>query len=261
MNLSPEFIQTEFLRLKNIMDELRAKCPWDKEQTFDSVRHLTIEETHELSEAILKQNPDEIKKELGDLLLHVVFYSKMAEEKGWFSLGDVIHAICEKLIRRHPHIYGNVKADDPDAVKSNWEQIKQNENKENRSVLDGVPSGLPSLIKSYRIQEKASAVGFDWDKPEQVLDKVKEELEEFEKERRSGTKEKAKEEFGDVLFALVNYARLLSINPDDALEKTNRKFIKRFQYLENKSKTINKTLKEMTLDEMNAIWEEAKFLE
>jgi XTP/dITP diphosphohydrolase len=252
-------ISDAFIRLKRIMDELREKCPWDREQTFESIRHLSIEEVYELSDAILKINPEEIKKELGDLLLHVVFYAKMGQEKGWFSLYDVIDGICEKLIRRHPHIYGEVVAENADIVKANWEQIKQKENtNEKKSVLDGVPKGLSSLIKSYRIQEKAAAVGFDWDFPEQVLDKVLEEIEEFKKELISGRHETAKKEFGDVLFAMVNYARLLKINPDDALENTNHKFIKRFKYLEEKSRILQKPLSEMTLDEMNEIWEEAK---
>jgi XTP/dITP diphosphohydrolase len=252
-------ISDSFIRLKRIMDELREKCPWDREQTFESIRHLSIEEVSELSDAILKNNPDEIKKELGDLLLHVVFYAKMGQEKGWFSLHEVIESICEKLIRRHPHIYGDVVAENADAVKTNWEQIKQKENiNEKKSVLDGVPKGLSSLIKSYRIQEKVAAVGFDWDFPEQVLDKVLEEIEEFKKELKDGRHENAKKEFGDVLFAMVNYARLLKINPDDALENTNQKFIRRFKYLEERSRVLQKPLTEMTLDEMNEIWEEAK---
>jgi XTP/dITP diphosphohydrolase len=255
---SEEFITSEFLRLKKIMDELREKCPWDREQNFESLRPLSMEEIHELSDAILENNPQEIKKELGDVLLHVIFYSKLAEEKKWFDLGDVIHDICEKLIRRHPHIYGNVNADSADKVKQNWESLKQSEKSGKSSVLDGVPSSLNSLIKSYRIQEKVSAVGFDWEKPEQVYDKVKEELDEFEKERLKGNREKITEEFGDVLFALVNYARLINIDPDTALEKTNQKFIKRFRYLEEKARLLNKPLRQMTLEEMNHIWEEAK---
>lgn len=259
MDENEKLISDAFIRLKRIMDELRERCPWDREQTFESIRHLSIEEVYELSDAILSNNPEEIKKELGDLLLHVVFYAKMGQEKGWFSLQEIIEEICKKLIHRHPHIYGDVIAENADKVKTNWEQIKLKENKkEKHSVLDGVPNSLPSLIKSYRIQEKAAAVGFDWDFPEQVLDKVLEEIEEFKKELKTGRQENARKEFGDVLFALVNYARLLKINPDDALEITNQKFIKRFKYLEEKARSIQKSLSEMTLDEMNEIWEEAK---
>ncbi|NBU05913.1 MAG: nucleoside triphosphate pyrophosphohydrolase, partial [Sphingobacteriia bacterium] len=213
-----------FLNLIKIMDELREKCPWDKKQTIESIRHLTIEETFELSDAILKNDLNEIKKELGDLLLHIVFYSKIASETNDFNIKDVIDGLCEKLIFRHPHVYSDVKAETEEQVKQNWEQLKQKEKDGNKSVLSGVPNSLPALLKAYRIQEKARAVGFDWEKPEQVYEKVKEELAEFETEIKYGNQQNAEKEFGDVLFSLINYARFLNINPEDALEQTNKKF-------------------------------------
>lgn len=251
-----------FDRLLTIMDELRAQCPWDKKQTTESLRHLTIEETFELSDAILEGNPDEIKKEVGDLLLHLVFYAKIGSEQGSYDIRTVIDSLCEKLIRRHPHIYGDTVAQDEEAVKQNWEKIKLTE-KGNVSVLGGVPKSLPALIKAMRIQEKARGVGFDWEEPVQVWEKVKEEMGEFEAEFRvaSGTKidqEKAASEFGDLLFSLINYARFIDINPEEALERTNIKFISRFQYLERAAKAAGKNLSEMSLAEMDVYWEEAK---
>ena len=251
-----------FDRLLTIMDELRAQCPWDKKQTTESLRHLTIEETFELSDAILEGNPEEIKKEVGDLLLHLVFYAKIGSEQGSYDIATVIDSLCEKLIRRHPHIYGDTVAQDEETVKQNWEKIKLTE-KGNVSVLGGVPKSLPALIKAMRIQEKARGVGFDWEEPEQVWEKVKEEMGEFEAEFRvaSGTKidqEKAASEFGDLLFSLINYARFIDINPEEALERTNIKFISRFQYLERAAKAAGKNLSEMSLAEMDVYWEEAK---
>ena len=251
-----------FDRLLTIMDELRAQCPWDKKQTTESLRHLTIEETFELSDAILEGNPEEIKKEVGDLLLHLVFYAKIGSEQGSYDIRSVIDSLCEKLIRRHPHIYGDTVAQDEETVKQNWEKIKLTE-KGNVSVLGGVPKSLPALIKAMRIQEKARGVGFDWEEPEQVWEKVKEEMGEFEAEFRvaSGTKidqEKAASEFGDLLFSLINYARFIDINPEEALERTNIKFISRFQYLERAAKAAGKNLSEMSLAEMDVYWEEAK---
>jgi XTP/dITP diphosphohydrolase len=247
-----------FLRLLKIMDELREQCPWDKKQTIESIRHLTIEETYELSDAILKMDYNEIRKELGDILLHIVFYSRIASETNQFNITDVIEALCEKLIFRHPHIYGDVKAETSDQVKQNWEQIKQKEKGGNTSVLSGVPTSMPALLKAYRIQEKARAVGFDWEQPEQVFEKVKEELEEFETEVRSQDKVKAEKEFGDVLFSLINYARFLDINPEDALEQTNRKFISRFNYMEQKVKASGKNIADCSLTELDVYWNEAK---
>jgi XTP/dITP diphosphohydrolase len=249
-----------FRKLLEIMDELREKCPWDREQTLESIRHLTIEETYELSDSIIEKDLDSIKKELGDLMLHLVFYSKIASELGAFNITDVLDSINEKLIHRHPHIFGDVKVTDAKNVRDNWEKIKLQE-KGNKSVLSGVPQSLPALIKAYRIQEKASGVGFDWDKPEQVWEKVKEELGELRDEVTKGVDhEKREDELGDVLFALVNYARFIKVNPEDALERTNRKFIRRFQYLEEKAKENNKPLDQMTLDEMDVFWNEAKRL-
>ncbi len=250
-----------FGRLLDIMDELREKCPWDRKQTLESLRHLTIEETYELSDAILEEDMPEISKELGDLILHIVFYARIASEKKAFDISDVLHGICEKLIRRHPHIYGDVKAEDEEAVKQNWEQIKLKEG--NKSVLSGVPNSLPALLKAYRIQEKVKGVGFDWERPEQVWEKVQEELQEFEAEFGQSTyseeqNPKAQEEFGDVLFSLINYARFLNIDPETALEKTNKKFTRRFQYLEEQAKKLGKPLSDMTLAEMDVFWEEAK---
>lgn len=256
-----------FERLLNIMDELREKCPWDRKQTMESLRPLTLEEVYELSDAILEGDPAEIRKELGDILLHLVFYSKIGAEKGAFDITDVLNGICEKLIARHPHIYGDVKVENEEQVKQNWEKLKLKEG--NRSVLEGVPVSLPSLVKAQRIQEKAAGVGFDWEEKTQVWEKVEEELQEFRSEFNVETdshnnektfadKEKAEAEFGDVLFSLINYARFLDINPENALEKTNRKFIKRFRYLEDKARENGRSLKDMSLAEMDVFWNEAK---
>lgn len=246
------------------MDELREKCPWDRKQTIDSLRHLTIEETFELSDAILENDLEEVRNELGDILLHIVFYSKIGSEKNVFDISSVINAVCEKLIRRHPHIYGDVSAQDEDAVKRNWEKIKLQEN-ENKTVLGGVPRSLPALIKAMRIQEKARGAGFDWEEKHQVWEKVEEEMGEFKEqynvEEENLDKEKASAEFGDLLFSLINYARFIDINPEEALEKTNRKFIHRFQYLEQAVKNQNKSLEDLTLKEMDLLWDEAKSLE
>lgn len=247
-----------FDRLLTVMDELRAKCPWDKKQTLKSLRHLTIEETYELGDAILDNDLLEVKNELGDLLLHIVFYAKIGSETNDFDIADVANSICEKLINRHPHIYGDVKVKDEAEVKQNWEKLKLKEGK--TSVLEGVPKSLPALVKASRIQEKVAGVGFDWEEPHQVWEKVEEELQEFKEEVKNGNQEQIEQEFGDVLFSLINYARFLNINPENALETTNKKFIKRFQYLESKAKTLNKTLNEMTLSEMDVFWEEAKSL-
>jgi XTP/dITP diphosphohydrolase len=248
-----------FERLLTIMDELREKCPWDMKQTIESIRHLTIEETFELSDAILENDKVKIKKELGDLLLHIVFYSRIASETKEFNIADVCNSLCEKLIHRHPHIYGDVKVKDEHEVKSNWEKLKLKEGTDKDvSALGGVPKSLPALIKAHRIQEKARGVGFDWEKPQQVLDKVHEEANELQAEvSRNGNVE---EEFGDLLFSLINYARFINVNPEDALEKTNRKFIKRFQYLEKESAKDGKKLHEMTLAEMDVYWNRAKQL-
>ncbi|HLO57781.1 MAG TPA: nucleoside triphosphate pyrophosphohydrolase [Bacteroidales bacterium] len=246
-----------FERLLDIMDELRVKCPWDREQTFESIRNNTIEETYELADAILKNDMTHIKKELGDLLLHIVFYSKMGSETGSFDIKDVADAISDKLIFRHPHVFGDTDVkNNPEIVKKNWEELKMREG--NHSVLGGVPDSLPALIKANRIQEKARGVGFDWDRPEQVWDKVEEEMEELKTEIQRMDKEKMTQEFGDLLFSVVNAARLYHIDPETALELTNRKFIHRFNYLESKTLKQGRKLKDMTLDEMNAIWEEAK---
>jgi XTP/dITP diphosphohydrolase len=248
-----------FERLLIIMDELREKCPWDKKQTLESLRHLTIEETYELADAILDNDLPNIKKELGDVLLHIVFYARIASETKEFDIADVINSLCEKLIHRHPHIYGDVVVANEQEVKENWEKLKLKEG--NKSVLSGVPNSLPSLIKASRIQEKARAVGFDWDKPEQVWDKVQEEIAELKHEiDTNASKEKIEGEFGDVLFSLINYARFVEINPEDALERTNKKFIKRFQYLEEESAKVGKSLSEMTLAEMDVYWNKAKEL-
>jgi XTP/dITP diphosphohydrolase len=244
------------------MDELRSGCPWDKKQTLESLRHLTIEETYELSDAILEGDMEEIRKEIGDLMLHIVFYAKIGSETNDFDITDVLNGISDKLIHRHPHIYGDVKVADEEEVKANWEKIKLLEKggkNEVRSVLEGVPSSLPSLVKASRIQDKARGVGFDWERKEQVWEKVEEEINEFKHEVETGSS-KIEDEFGDVLFSLVNYARFLKINPDDALEKTNKKFIKRFQYLEKESRKAGKELSEMTLDEMDVYWNKAKTL-
>lgn len=245
-----------FDRLLKIMDELRAQCPWDKKQTMESLRHLTIEETYELGDAILDQDLEEVKKELGDVLLHIVFYSKIGSETSDFDIGDVCNSICEKLISRHPHIYGDVTVADEAEVKRNWENLKLKEGR--TSVLEGVPKSLPALVKASRIQEKVAGVGFDWEEPHQVWEKVEEELQEFQDEVKSGNQDAMEDEFGDVLFSMINYARFLDINPENALERTNKKFIKRFQYLESKAKSLNKELTDMTLSEMDLFWEEAK---
>lgn len=250
-----------FDRLLTIMDELRENCPWDKKQTLESLRHLTIEETYELSDAILEGNLNEVKKEVGDLLLHLVFYARIASEVNAFDIADVINSLCDKLIDRHPHIYGDVHAEDEQTVKRNWEQIKLKEG--NASVLKGVPPSLPALVKAMRIQDKARGVGFDWEKKQQVWEKVEEEMREFKAEfnvddEQGISKEKAVAEFGDLLFSLVNYARFLDIDPEEALERTNKKFIKRFQYLEEQSVKAGKKLSEMTLAEMDVFWNEAK---
>tara|TARA_R110000868_G_scaffold168875_1_gene403720 strand:+ start:595 stop:1374 length:780 start_codon:yes stop_codon:yes gene_type:complete len=247
-----------FDRLLTIMDELRAQCPWDKKQTMETLRHLTIEETYELGDAILDKDLQEVKKELGDVLLHIVFYSKIGSETNDFDIADVCNSICEKLINRHPHIYSDVKVENEDDVKRNWENLKLKEGK--TSVLEGVPKSLPALVKANRIQEKVAGVGFDWEAPNQVWEKVEEELNEFKAEVKSGNKDKMESEYGDVLFSMVNYARFLNINPENALERTNKKFSKRFQYLEEKAKKLNKPLKDMTLAEMDVFWEEAKQL-
>jgi XTP/dITP diphosphohydrolase len=247
----------QFDRLLTIMDELRAQCPWDREQTWESIRHLTLEETAELSDAILDGDPDEVKKELGDILLHIVFYSKIGDEQQHFDIGDVIDSLCAKLIRRHPHIYGEVKADDAETVKQNWEKIKLAEKgrNEKRSVLDGVPRSLASLVKAYRMQEKVAQVGFDWKSVDGAIDKVQEEWQEL---RDADTSKEKEEEFGDLLFALVNYARFSGINPDDALENTNRKFIRRFQYIEARAAETDRKMGDFSLEELDAWWNEAK---
>jgi len=247
-----------FDRLLTIMDELRKQCPWDKKQTMQTLRHLTIEETYELGDAILDNDLQEIKGELGDLLLHIVFYAKIGSETNDFDIADVTNAICEKLINRHPHIYGDVKVKDEEEVKQNWENLKLKEGK--KSVLEGVPKSLPALVKANRIQDKVAGVGFDWEEPNQVWEKVEEELKEFQDEVAKGNQDAIESEFGDVLFSMINYARFLKINPENALEKTNKKFSKRFQYLEEKAKSLNKPLSDMTLAEMDVFWEEAKTL-
>jgi MazG family protein len=252
-----------FDRLLTIMDELRENCPWDKKQTLESLRHLTIEETYELSDAILEGDIQEVKKELGDLMLHNVFYARIGSELKEFDIADVLNSICDKLIERHPHVYGDVKADDEDTVKSNWEKIKLKSG--NKSVLGGVPKSLPALVKAMRVQDKARGVGFDWEKKEQVWQKVEEEMQEFKDEFNAETneaidKQKAMGEFGDLLFSLVNYARFIDIDPEEALERTNKKFIKRFQYLETESAKDGKQMGEMTLAEMDEYWNRAKSL-
>lgn len=243
-------------RLLTIMDELREQCPWDRKQTFESLRHLTIEETYELGDAILDRNLEEIKNELGDLLLHIAFYAKLGSEEKAFDMADIAHSISEKLIHRHPHIYGDVKVENEEDVKKNWEALKLKEGK--KSVLSGVPKGLPALVKAQRIQDKVAGVGFDWEQPEQVWEKVQEELAEFKAEVDQGDTHATEAEFGDLLFSLINYARFLKINPDTALERTNQKFTKRFNYLEAKAQALGKSLHEMSLAEMDVFWEEAK---
>ncbi|MBJ6119889.1 nucleoside triphosphate pyrophosphohydrolase [Pontibacter sp. BT310] len=250
-----------FDRLLDVMDDLREKCPWDRKQTLESLRHLTIEETYELSDAILKQDMPEIKKEIGDLMLHMVFYAKIASEQKAFDIADVLNSLCEKLIFRHPHIYGDVTADTEEEVKRNWEQLKLKEG--NKSVLGGVPSSLPALVKAMRIQEKARGAGFDWDDKSQVWEKVQEELGEFEEEfnvqdTTTINKQRATAEFGDLLFSLINFARFVDINPEEALERTNLKFISRFQYLETEAAKEGKRLQDMSLEEMDFYWNKAK---
>jgi len=248
-----------FDRLLTIMDELRAQCPWDKKQTMESLRHLTIEETYELGDAILEGDLEEVKKELGDLLLHIVFYAKIGSETEAFDMADVATDISEKLIRRHPHIYGDTRVSGEEEVKANWEKIKLSEGK--KSVLEGVPQSLPALVKANRIQEKVAGVGFDWEQPEQVLEKVKEEIGELEGELDGGVVDKIESELGDVLFSLVNYSRFLGINPENALERTNKKFINRFRYLEARALDAGKSLSDMSLAEMDQFWEAAKSFE
>ncbi|WP_066220630.1 nucleoside triphosphate pyrophosphohydrolase [Formosa haliotis] len=257
MNTRADQLQA-FDRLLTIMDELREQCPWDKKQTMETLRHLTIEETYELGDAILDNDLHEIKKELGDVLLHIVFYAKIGSETNDFDIADVCHSICDKLIERHPHIYSDVVVENEDDVKRNWEKLKLKEG--NKSVLQGVPNSLPALVKASRIQEKVAGIGFDWEKPEQVWEKVQEELDELNVEISNKNQEAIEDEFGDVLFSLVNYARFLKINPENALERTNKKFKKRFQYLEGKAALLNKSLQDMTLAEMDVFWEEAKKL-
>lgn len=248
-----------FERILNIMNDLREKCPWDKKQTMDSLRILTIEEVYELNDAIAQNDFKNIKEELGDLLLHIVFYSKIAEEQNAFNVADMINGLCEKLITRHPHIYGDVKAETEEQVKQNWEKLKLKEGK--KSVLAGVPKSLPALPKAQRIQDKAKQVGFDWEKPEQVWGKVQEEIQELQDTIiQNSSKSEIENELGDVLFSIVNYARFLNIDPEAALEKTNKKFIQRFQYIENKAEKNNKQLSEMTLTEMDIWWNEAKHI-
>jgi len=247
-----------FDRLLTIMDDLREKCPWDKKQTLQSLRHLTIEETYELGDAILDNDLNEVKKELGDLLLHIVFYAKIGSETSDFDIADVCNEISDKLIHRHPHIYSDVVVKDEEEVKQNWEKLKLKEGK--KSVLEGVPKSLPALVKASRIQDKVKGVGFDWEEPHQVWDKVQEELLELQVEVAAGNQDTIEAEFGDVLFSMINYARFLNVNPEDALERTNKKFIKRFQYLESKAVELGKSLMDMTLAEMDIFWEEAKKL-
>jgi XTP/dITP diphosphohydrolase len=257
MNIRQQQLEA-FNRLLDIMDDLRSNCPWDKKQTFESLRHLTIEETYELGDAILNNDLQEIKKELGDLLLHIVFYAKIGSETSTFDMADVCNDICDKLIHRHPHIYSDVVVADEEEVKQNWEKLKLKEGK--KSVLEGVPKSLPALVKASRIQDKVKGVGFDWEEPHQVWDKVQEELQELQDEVAIGNQDKIEAEFGDVLFSMINYARFLKVNPEDALERTNKKFMKRFMYLESKASELGKPLMDMTLAEMDVFWNEAKKL-
>jgi len=258
IKMSKELQLQAFERLLIIMDELREQCPWDKKQTLQTLRHLTIEETYELGDAILDNDLNEVKKELGDLLLHIVFYAKIGSETNDFDIADVCNEICEKLIHRHPHIYSDTVVKDEEEVKQNWEKLKLKEGK--KSVLEGVPRSLPALVKASRIQDKVKGVGFDWEEPHQVWDKVQEELQELQVEVTAGDHDKIEAEFGDVLFSMINYARFLNVNPEDALERTNKKFIKRFQYLESKAGELGKPLMDMTLAEMDVFWNEAKKL-
>ena len=245
-----------FNRLLDIMADLREKCPWDRKQTLESLRHLTIEETYELADAILDDDLNEIKKELGDLLLHIVFYAKIGSEKKSFDIADVANSISEKLIDRHPHIYGDVEVENEEQVKQNWEKLKLKEGK--KSVLEGVPKSLPAMVKANRIQDKVAGVGFDWEEPHQVWEKVQEELSELNAEIKAGNQDQIESEFGDVLFSMVNYARFIHVNPENALERTNKKFIQRFQYLEKAAQKNGKKLADMSLVEMDVFWEEAK---
>ncbi len=259
MNTTPQKLEA-FEKLLTIMDELRAGCPWDKEQTTESLRHLTIEEVYELSDAILDNNPDAIKGELGDLMLHLVFYAKIASEKGQFDIKDVLDGISKKLIHRHPHIYGETRVANAGDVKNNWEKLKLKEGK--KSVLEGVPVSMPPLVKAYRIQEKVKGIGFDWKAPDEVWEKVVEEMNELQHEvNQNSDIQRIEDEFGDLLFTLVNYARFIGINPEDALERTNRKFIRRFQFIETESAKEGKLVQNMSLEEMDAYWNQAKKLE
>jgi XTP/dITP diphosphohydrolase len=251
--------QKAFGRILTIMDELREKCPWDKKQTLESLRPLTIEETYELSDAIIKKDLSLLKEELGDILLHIVFYAKIGEEQGAFDIGTVIDDLCEKLIRRHPHIYGDVKVENEEDVKQNWEKIKMKEGR--KSVMGGVPESLPAMIKAWRIQDKAKQVGFEWDNIDDVWKKVDEELQEFKEVVKEGDTDKMEDEFGDLLFSLVNYSRFLNVDPETALERTNQKFLKRFRHIEEVAIKQGKQLTDMTLGEMDAIWNEAKTMQ
>lgn len=257
MHTTEEKLQA-FGRMLEVLDTLRVKCPWDAKQTNESLRPNTIEEVFELAEALMAENTADIRKELGDVLLHIAFYAKIAEEKGQFDIADVCHSLCDKLIYRHPHVYGEVKVDGTDQILKNWEELKMREKGGNKTVLSGVPSALPALIKANRIQEKARNVGFDWEVPHQVWDKVKEEIDEVEQEMKKGSTEGLEEEFGDLLFAVVNAARLYGVDPENALERTNRKFIKRFNHLEARAKEMGRSLRDMSLAEMDALWDEAK---
>ncbi len=249
-----------FDRLLNIMDDLREKCPWDKKQTMETLRYLTIEETYELSDAILEGDLNEVKSELGDLMLHLVFYAKIGAEKKAFKMEEVLNGICEKLIRRHPHIYGDLKVEDEEEVKANWEKIKLTEGNKDKSVLEGVPKSLPALVKAIRIQDKVRGVGFDWEEPVQVLEKLEEEIKELKEELKLKTN-KVEAELGDVFFSLVNYSRFIGINPEDALERTNKKFINRFKYLEMAMRENGKDFESTSLEEMDVYWERAKLKE
>lgn len=255
MNSREQQLQA-FNRLLDIMDKLRSECPWDKKQTIQSLRHLTIEETYELGDAILNNDLDEVKKELGDVLLHIVFYSKIGSETNHFDIADVANSISDKLVHRHPHIYGDITVKDEEDVKKNWEQLKLKEGKS--SVLEGVPKSLPAMVKANRIQDKVAGVGFDWEKPAQVWEKVQEELSELNAEIEAGNTDKIESEFGDVLFSMINYARFIDVNPENALERTNKKFINRFQHLEKEAKKLGKSLHDMSLAEMDVFWNAAK---
>lgn len=257
MHTTEEKLQA-FGRMLEVLDTLRVKCPWDAKQTNESLRPNTIEEVFELADALIADNTADVRKELGDVLLHIAFYAKIAEEKGQFDIADVCHSLCDKLIYRHPHVYGEVKVDGTDQILRNWEDLKMHEKGGNKTVLSGVPSALPALIKANRIQEKARNVGFDWEEPHQVWDKVKEEIDEVEQEMKKGSADGLEEEFGDLLFAVVNAARLYGVDPENALERTNRKFIRRFNHLEARAKEMGRSLRDMSLAEMDALWDEAK---